>query len=423
MSGASRLTILYVGRLPPHPGGDAIVTAACLSGLAAHGHRVCALVPMTTATPVSAVASRRRHPRLRVEPYPVPFWFTARDMVFGDRDYREYTRAQGAALAAMVPGLVREEQPDLIVAGHEHLACHVAALARAAGVPCALVVHGGTTVQALAEPGGAAGELRRVIEDFEQADLVITVARHLAECLRQLGLRHVRAIPNAVDVRLFSRRPWKAAVRRRLGLGPVDVPVVHVSNLRAVKRPLDIVESAGLALRQDPRLVYVIVGDGPNRSAMEQAARAHGIRHRFRFTGWVEHARVADYLNLADIVVMPSAHEGLALVYLESQACGRVLVASDIRAAREAIVDGATGILFRKGDVAHLAEQTLRLAADPALRRAIGLRARTMAAGRSLDAAVAGYEAAFTEAVGLQAPGVRNSVVGGAGREPATSAL
>ena len=392
-----RLTILYVGRLPPHPGGDAIVTGSYLASLVARGHRVCALVPTTSEIPVSADPLAQAHPRLRLERYPVPFWFTAREMVLLDRDYREYTQVEGRGLAAKVPGLLREVRPDLVVAGHEHLGWHVPALARTAGVPYALVVHGGTTIQALTESGATTGDLRRLIEGFENAGLVITVACHLAERLQQLGLRHVRAIPNAVDPRLFSPQPQKSAIRQQLGLRPGDVGVVHVSNLRAVKRPLDVVESAVLALRENPRLVYVIVGDGPNRAAMEQAARSHGIAHRFRFVGWVEHVRVLDFLNLADVVVMPSEHEGLSLVYLESQACGRVLVASDISAAREVVVDGVTGVLFRKGDIVHLAEQTLRVAADPALRRAIGFRARRMAATRSLDAAVAGYEAAFTE--------------------------
>jgi glycosyltransferase involved in cell wall biosynthesis len=54
-----------------------------------------------------------------------------------------------------------------------------------------------------------------------------------------------------------------------------------------------------------------------------------------------------DYINLADIVVMPSAAETQALVYLETQACARLLLASDIPGAREVIVDGETGLLFR----------------------------------------------------------------------------
>jgi glycosyltransferase involved in cell wall biosynthesis len=320
-------------------------------------------------------------------------------MTYADRDYREYTQAEGRGLTARLHRLVVEEHPDLIVAGHEHMGWHVPELARAARLPYALLVHGGTTFEALAE-SDAISDLRRLIESFENAGLVITVAGHLAERLRQLGLRHVRAIPNAVDLRLFRPRPPNGSVRRRLGLRPGDVIVMHVSNLRAVKRPLDIVDSAAVALRQDPRLVYVIVGDGPNRAAMAEAVRSRGIHHRFRFVGWVERVRVADYLNLADVVVMPSEHEGLALAYLETQACGRVLLASDIPAAREAIMNGETGVLFRKGNIADLAEETLRVVADPALRHAIGLRSRRIAEGRSIDAAVARYEAAFIAIAG-----------------------
>jgi glycosyltransferase involved in cell wall biosynthesis len=58
---------------------------------------------------------------------------------------------------------------------------------------------------------------------------------------------------------------------------------------------------------------------------------------------------VPDYINLADVVVMPSEREGQSLVYLEAQACGKLIVASDIPAAREVITDGETGLLFERG--------------------------------------------------------------------------
>ena len=74
-----------------------------------------------------------------------------------------------------------------------------------------------------------------------------------------------------------------------------------------------------------------------------------------------------------------------------------MIVASDIPAAREAIVDGETGVLFRKGDIVQLAAETNRVAGDPALRHAIGLQARRMAESRDLDSAVTQYEAALME--------------------------
>ena len=81
-------------------------------------------------------------------------------------------------------------------------------------------------------------------------------------------------------------------------------------------------------------------------------------------------------MNLADLVVMPSESEGLARVYLEAQACGRTLIASDIAAAREVVIHGQTGLLFRKGDLEDMAEKILLAAGDPLLREKIGKPAR-----------------------------------------------
>ena len=123
------------------------------------------------------------------------------------------------------------------------------------------------------------------------------------------------------------------------------------------------------------------------------------MQTHFRFVGWVDHAEIPGYLNLADIVVMPSEWEALARLYVETQACGRALVASDIRAAREVIVDGETGVLFRMGDVADLTEKILALAGAPERRAALGRQARARIRPHSLDGAVDTYERVLMDLV------------------------
>ena len=215
------------------------------------------------------------------------------------------------------------------------------------------------------------------------AAAVISPGRHLADLVREHGVDRVTVIPTAVDIEQFAPRPKDPALLQALEI-PDAVVVTHVSNLKPVKRPMDLVESASAAIRRDGRLVYLIVGDGPLRGPMESACRDAGIQHRFRFVGWVDHAEIPAYLNLADMVVMPSEWEALARAYVETQACGRALVASDIRAAREVIVDGETGVLFRPGDVADLTEKILALAGAPERRpRSAGRRARGSAPMRS----------------------------------------
>jgi glycosyltransferase involved in cell wall biosynthesis len=94
--------------------------------------------------------------------------------------------------------------------------------------------------------------------------------------------------------------------------------VAHASNLKPVKRPPDVVRTAAAACSRDPRLFYLIIGDGLMRVPMEAEVRAAGLADRFRFVGWRSYREMPAYLVMADLVVMPSASEGLARVYVET---------------------------------------------------------------------------------------------------------
>ena len=251
----------------------------------------------------------------------------------------------------------------------------VADIARAHAIPCLLRLPG-SVICGLLRGTYSTGLARELLAAGRTVQRMVAPARHLAVRARALGWDDVVVIPNAVDTERFAPRPKNPALLRQHGIPDTALVVAHLSNLKPIKQPLDVVASARAVLPQDPRLVYLIVGDGPARRPMEDACQQAGIQDRVRFTGWVDYPRVPDYINLADLVVMPSADEGLARVYLETQACGRVLLASDIPAAREVVVDGQTGLLFRAGDLADLTATTLRAAADAPLRAAIGRQAR-----------------------------------------------
>jgi glycosyltransferase involved in cell wall biosynthesis len=89
---------------------------------------------------------------------------------------------------------------------------------------------------------------------------------------------------------------------------------------------------------------------------------------------------------------MPSESEAMALVYLETHACGRLLIASDIPAAREVLHDGENGLLFRMGDTADLSRKILLAANDPALRERIGAAARKRVEAHDLNHFVSAYD-------------------------------
>jgi glycosyltransferase involved in cell wall biosynthesis len=399
--------LLYVGLLPPHragsvlsSGGSALSCSQLLVALARAGVSIRALAPITPETEGPDVFARE-HPEIAVTRFLVPSF----EFVAYAPPPEEYRKIEGEALREKLSALIAEERPDVLMLGRETFAWHVPEVAERHGLPVVMRAAGTITHGILNRryPDEVAEQW---LEKFRSVQLIVTPARFLADGLGELGCADVTIIPNAVDLDQFSRRPPAAAVREKLAIAAADTVVLHASNLKPIKRSLDLVHSAQHALRSNGRLVYVIVGDGALRAAMEQTCEEMAIRERFRFTGWIDYPNVPEYINLADLVVMPSEAEGQSRVYLEAQACGRTLLASDIPAAREVVAHGETGLLFRKGDIDDLTAQTLRAAGDSALREAIGRCARARVMVHSIDRAVAAYVFALDRVLG-RAPSSR----------------
>jgi glycosyltransferase involved in cell wall biosynthesis len=196
-----------------------------------------------------------------------------------------------------------------------------------------------------------------------------------------------------VDRARFRPAPPDPALAKTLGMAAGDVTVLFPGLLKTQKRPLDLVAAAALALTEAPVLRFVVCGDGPLREEVVAACRAHGILDRFCFAGWVPHEAMPAHYALADLVVLPSEDEGLALAYLEAQACARLLVTSDIPPAREVVVDGETGLLVPRGDVAALARCLVSASRDPGLRARIGAAAAREAQRFGIEAVTDRYAA------------------------------
>jgi glycosyltransferase involved in cell wall biosynthesis len=398
MTDTHRLSILYVGTLPPHQGGSAVSSGLIMGGLAKAGHRVRAVAPVTAEMIRAGDNFAACNQAMLVTRYVVPYF----EIAPNNPTPVDYNINERSELLRILPKLLASERPDVIFAGRETFAHVVPAFARHHAIPCILRLAGGRTYGILS---GAFDEAftETLLDEFRLADLLVAPARHLHEKLAAFKFPPIRVIPNAVDLAAFAPSARNMTLFRELGAKDGDVLILHMSNLKEIKRPLDLVMSAEQALRRNPHLYYVIVGDGPLRQPLEAACRERLIRERFAFTGWVEHECVADYLNLADLVVMPSESEGQARVYLETQACGRTLLASDIASAREVVVHGKTGLLFRRGNIEDLTEKTLAAARDPQLRESIGRQARDRVGVHALDAVIAAYDAMLGEVVAASA--------------------
>jgi glycosyltransferase involved in cell wall biosynthesis len=382
------IDILYVGCIAPlQRGGSGVLAVELLSGLTGLGHRVRALVPLPPDASTEFQRFVDDHPGIQAIGVPVPV--RSSDLLEGSRN-PIYRAAEDAGVQAALPALIGDRRPDVILIGRESTVGEIPRLARRHGIPTAALVQGGRALQKVVE-GDLDALARRQVDALRQVDLVIPVARHLEGVLASLSLRRVVTIPNPVDLDRFSPGEKPSALLHAHAIDPRHIVVAHVSNLGPPKRPMDVIESAPRVLAANPAVVYLVVGDGSSRAPMEARCRELGIASRLRFVGWIGHDEMPAYMRLSDVVVMSSQHEGLPLVYLEAQASGRLLVASDIPATREAIVDGETGLVYRLGDIEDLAAKTARGAGNAALRLAVGRAARTAVHAHARPVILAAY--------------------------------
>jgi glycosyltransferase involved in cell wall biosynthesis len=211
----------------------------------------------------------------------------------------------------------------------------------------------------------------------------------------------VHVFANTIDVEAFEQRADRLAARRpelreELGADPDDVVVLSVARLLPEKG-LDVLVRA-VAEAGDPRLLLVVVGDGPEREPLETLAAELGVR--LMLPGDREWARIVEAYAAADVFALLSHREPWAVVVNEAAACGLPLVLSDrVGAAHDLLRDGQNGALVPAGDVGAAAHALRDLAADRGLRRAQGARSRELVRGWGYGPSVAGFVAAVREAV------------------------
>lgn len=201
----------------------------------------------------------------------------------------------------------------------------------------------------------------RIVAAGRAAAGLLAVSARLREEMIALGLpaETIAVHRTGVDLKRFVPVD-RASARAALGVGgPL---LVTVGNLVPLKRTG--IAIAALALL--PAATLLVVGAGPERGRLEEAARRAGVAGRVRFLGAVPHADIPALLGAADVLVHPSESEGLANVWVEALACGTPVVACAVGGAAEAIDGPVAGRLVEATPEAFAAAINELLAAPPA---------------------------------------------------------
>jgi N-acetyl-alpha-D-glucosaminyl L-malate synthase BshA len=212
-----------------------------------------------------------------------------------------------------------------------------------------------------------------------QSDGVTAISHYLKEATKEIfHFDDIEVVPNFICQTDYARHP---VAELRSSLAPEGEPLlVHVSNFRPVKRPVDCVEILARVLKKGISTRLVMVGDGSERTNVEHRARCLGVYDKCIFVG--KQPNIVHYLSAADVLLLPSEQESFGLAALEAMACEVPVIASRVGGVPEVVTDGETGFLSEVGDVEKMAEDAARLLSDEEFRREMGQRARESAVSR-----------------------------------------
>jgi N-acetyl-alpha-D-glucosaminyl L-malate synthase BshA len=214
-----------------------------------------------------------------------------------------------------------------------------------------------------------------------QSDAVTAISQYLAdETCHTFGYCSVEVIPNFINAEDYKRNENEDL---RANLAPQgEKLLMHVSNFRPVKRIADCIHALARIRDRagDLRSRLVMCGDGPERAGAEKLAQGYGLADDVIFAGQVPN--IADYLSVADLLLLPSETESFGLAALEAMACEVPVIATRAGGLPEVVLDGETGYLVTLGDTETMAERAVEILSDDKKRHRMGERGRQWAVER-----------------------------------------
>ena len=299
------------------------------------------------------------------------------------------------ALAVMLHEVAVREKLDLI---HAHYAIpHATAawtakqlLADERNLPVVTTLHGTDITLVGQDPS------YYTITKFsiEKSDAVTAVSQYLKdETKHAFGCAgcEIKVVPNFVDTQEFH------GPRERCPLFPPgDKVLMHISNMRPVKRLPDVIGIFDRVRKQVPARL-VLAGDGPDREFAEREVDRLGLKDRVRFIGKVED--VAQVLRWAHLFLLPTLSESFGLAALEALATGVPVIGARVGGLPEVVEHGVSGFLGAPEDVDGMAQGALALLQDDSRYLAASHAARERAQMFAKEKVVPMYEKVYEQVV------------------------
>jgi len=270
------------------------------------------------------------------------------------------------------------------------------ALARAAGIPNVLTLHGGD----LYDPSKLASPHRHFILRawirwlLRRSDLVVGQSTNTLDNMRRFYTPEIDGVRIPLGI---AKPPVYAARRQSYGFAADELLCVTVGRLvarKGIHQLLAVME----ALRTE-RVRLLVLGTGPQASRLQAEVRQRGLEAHVHFMGHVEDSAKFGLLQMCDLYVSTSQHEGFGLVFLEAMACGLPIVCYGHGGQSDFLEDRLTGYVVPLNDLVGFVEACRTLIRDRALRHRIGQENARRVEAFFIDRCAERYEAIFKEAM------------------------
>jgi glycosyltransferase involved in cell wall biosynthesis len=302
-------------------------------------------------------------------------------------------RTSTSLFELVVAGILAARAPhlDAIYAVQWTMAVHASRVARFLDCPLFVKFAGGGYYGDFMTLGRSP-EQAPTLAALARAERLVCISPQIVDEVRAAGLpaERICRIPNGVNLSRFEGRHSAA-----LPLVGDPEYVLYVGGLRREKRVPELVHTFAEVARTRPRAQLVIVGDGPEDSAVRAAAREAGIEARVHLLGI--RTDVPDLLAAAHVFVLTSTSEGLSNSLLEALAAGVPIVATDIEGNRAVVEHEKDALLVPLGDSAALASAMARLLEDRELATRLARAGREKVRQYGLGEVALKYEGAFRE--------------------------
>ena len=373
---------------PPLGGGGGVVTALLAQELAKR-HEVTVLTSQGMDLPEESTENGVRIIR-------VPVYFR-----------KQMAAANVPSMLAFIPmgikvgkKLLREEKFDVI---NTHFALPSGpvgdSLSRFAGIPNVLSVHGGD----LYDPSKITSPhrhflLRRWIRKLTTN--AHSVIGQSVNTIQNLYTYYTAEKPT-VRIPLGIQRPdITPAPRSKFGFSDDEIILSTVGRLVGRKANDQLISM--MANLKDDRLRLVIMGSGPQQEALKQQAEKLGIADKVNVMGFVPDDEKFEILEMSDLYVSTSQHEGFGLVFLEAMHCGLPVVCYNHGGQNDFLSSDETGYLVQLNDLDMFTDRVRQLADNVDMRNEMGAKNRRAVNEFYIENCARQYEEVFDEAVGLK---------------------